>query len=124
MNDLTDYEDLILEMIDYFSEVQNKCQKLGIKDLILDPGFGFAKTALQSFKVLNHLEYFKTLGCPILVGLSRKSMIYRSLNLTADEALNGTTALNTLALFKGAGVLRVHDIKEAVEVVKLVNQLS
>lgn len=123
MKSLTDYEDIILEVTNYFSEVQARCQDLGIKDLILDPGFGFAKTADHSFLVLNHLEHFKILGCPILVGLSRKSMIYRSLNLTADEALNGTTALNTLALFKGAGILRVHDIREAVEVVKLVNQL-
>lgn len=124
MKSQTQYDDLMLHMTSYFSEVQQKCQVLGIRDLILDPGFGFAKTAEQSFQVLSHLEHFKIFEKPILVGLSRKSMIYRSLNLTADEALNGTTALNTLALFKGAGILRVHDIREAVEVVKLVNQLS
>lgn len=124
MKDLTEYDDLLLEVISYFSDVQNKCRALGVKDLIIDPGFGFAKTSEQSFHLLNNLERLQALESPILVGLSRKSMIYQSLNLTADEALNGTTALNTLALLKGAGVLRVHDIKEAVEVVKLVNQLS
>ena len=124
MKELTNYEDLIGEMMKYFSEVMDKSRKAGIKDLIIDPGFGFAKTIEQNFQLLNSLEHFQWLACPILVGLSRKSMIYRSLNLTADEALNGTTTLNTLALFKGASILRVHDIKEAVEVVKLVTRLS
>ncbi len=124
MKELTDYGDLITEIASYFSDTIEACKRHGINDLILDPGFGFAKTIEQNFHLLNHLEYFKQLEKPLLVGLSRKSMIYRSLNITAGESLNGTTTLNTLALFKGASILRVHDIKEAVEVVKLVNQLS
>ena len=124
MKELTDYEDLITEIASYFSDTIEACKNHGINDLILDPGFGFAKTIEQNFHLLNHLEYFKQLEKPMLVGLSRKSMIYRSLNITAGESLNGTTTLNTLALFKGARILRVHDIREAVEVVKLVNQLS
>lgn len=124
MKEHTHYEDLILEITSYFSDTIERCRQHGIHDLILDPGFGFAKTIEQNFHLLNHLDYFKQLEKPLLVGLSRKSMIYRSLNITADESLNGTTTLNTLALFKGASILRVHDIKEAVEVVKLVNRLS
>ncbi|MEQ9405452.1 MAG: dihydropteroate synthase [Cyclobacteriaceae bacterium] len=124
MMELTDYTDLIREITFYFSGIINQCNQLGIHDLILDPGFGFSKTREQNFHLLRHLEHFQILDKPILAGLSRKSMIYRSLNLTANEALNGTTTLNTLALFKGACILRVHDVKEAVEVVKLVNQLS
>ncbi|MEP1096687.1 MAG: dihydropteroate synthase [Cyclobacteriaceae bacterium] len=124
MKALTEYENLITEIAFYFSETINRCRLFGINDLILDPGFGFAKTVEQNFQLLSHLDYFTQLGKPILAGLSRKSMIYRTLNLTADASLNGTTSLNTIALFKGAGILRVHDIREAVEVVKLVNQLS
>ncbi len=124
MKDLTDYNDLISEVASYFSKTIEQCKIHGIHDLILDPGFGFAKTIEQNFHLLNHLDFFRQLEKPLLVGLSRKSMIYRSLNITAGESLNGTTTLNTLALFKGASILRVHDIKEAVEVVKLVNQLS
>ena len=97
---------------------------MGIKDVIIDPGFGFAKTAEQSFRLLNRLDHLKSLERPILVGVSRKSMIYRTLDITAEEALNGTTVLNTLALFKGAGILRVHDIREAAETVKLISQLN
>ncbi len=123
MKEMTQYDDLIKEMMFYFSSIQDRCKKLGIRDLIIDPGFGFAKTSEQNFFLLNRLEHFQRLECPILVGVSRKSMIYRLLGLTADEALNGTTALNTLALFKGASILRVHDVKEAVEVVKLMSQL-
>ena len=108
----------------YFSKVVRNCNQLGIKDVIIDPGFGFAKKASQSFELLKNLEYLEWLERPILIGLSRKSMIYRTLNLTADEALNGTTVLNTLALFKGASILRVHDIKEAVEAIKLLEQLK
>jgi len=124
MKDHTDYDDLITEIAFYFSETINRCKEFGINDLILDPGFGFAKTLEQSFLLLKHLDYFLQLEKPILAGLSRKSMIYRSLNLTADASLNGTTSLNTIALLKGASILRVHDVKEAVEVVKLVDQLS
>ncbi|MEM6829823.1 MAG: dihydropteroate synthase [Bacteroidota bacterium] len=120
----TDYDDLMKEMMSYFSQVIELSNQLGIKDLIIDPGFGFAKTIEQNYYLLNHLEHFRWLDRPILVGLSRKSMIYKPLNLTADKALNGTIALNTVALVKGAGILRVHDVKEAVETVKLMNQLG
>ena len=123
MQGLIEYDDLMGELMTYFSDVLHKCNSLGIKDVIVDPGFGFAKTIEQNFHLLNHLEYFRWLEKPILAGLSRKSMIYRSLNVTADVALNGTTALNTLALFKGASILRVHDIREAIEAVKLVSKL-
>lgn len=124
MKSKTSYEDLLKEVTGYFSEVLKKCVKLGIKDVIIDPGFGFAKTIEQSFSLLNQLDYLKILERPILAGLSRKSMIYRTLDLTAEQALNGTTSLNTLALFKGVSILRVHDIREAKEVVNLIKQLN
>ena len=124
MKDLVDYEDILIEVSAYFSAVLRNCNELGIKDVIIDPGFGFAKDASQSFHLLKNLEFFHRLERPILVGVSRKSMIYRTLDLTANEALNGTTVLNTLALFKGAGILRVHDIKEAKEAIKLVEQIT
>ena len=96
---------------------------MGINDIIADPGFGFAKTLEQNFELLNHLELFKRLEVPLLVGLSRKSMIYKTLGITPQEALNGTTTLNTIALLKGANILRVHDVKEAVQCVELVKNL-
>src|SRR5690606_12400806 len=91
----------------------------GVKDLVIDPGFGFAKKPKHSFELLSKLEQFQFLGLPILAGVSRKSMIYKTLGITAEEALNGTAVLNTVALMKGASILRVHDVKEAVEAVKL-----
>lgn len=124
MKELAEYEDLLKEVLFYFSEVLVRCSELGIKDVILDPGFGFAKDASHSFELLKRLDHFKHTGKPVLAGVSRKSMIYRTLNLTADEALNGTTVLNTVALLKGASILRVHDVKEAMEAIKLVNQLA
>ncbi|WP_420316695.1 dihydropteroate synthase [Ekhidna sp.] len=124
MKELTRYDDLLLEVVKYFSSVIHDCNQLGIKDVIIDPGFGFAKTAEQSFDLLNKLNHFHHLDRPLLVGVSRKSMIYRTLNLTAEEALNGTTVVNTVALLKGAQILRVHDVKEAVETIKLVSKLS
>lgn len=124
MKELTKYDDLLHEVVKYFSSVLHDCNRLGIKDVIIDPGFGFAKTAEQSFDLLNKLDHFHHLDRPVLVGISRKSMIYRTLNSTAEEALNGTTVLNTVALLKGAQILRVHDVKEAVEAIKLVNELS
>lgn len=124
MKDLSDYEDVVREVANYFSKVLRNCNDLGIKDVIIDPGFGFAKKAAQSFEMLRNLEYFQWLERPILVGVSRKSMIYRTLDLTAEEALNGTTVLNTLALFKGATILRVHDIREAVQAIKLLEELK
>jgi len=124
MKDQTSYEDILLEIMKYFSAVIHDCNQKGIKDVIIDPGFGFAKTAEQSFDLLKKLDHFHHLQRPMLVGVSRKSMIYRTLKLTAEEALNGTSVLNTIALIKGAQILRVHDVKEAVEAVKLVNQLK
>uniref|UniRef100_UPI004048F57D dihydropteroate synthase n=1 Tax=Flavobacterium sp. TaxID=239 RepID=UPI004048F57D len=120
MQQQTDYEDLLKEMILYFSKVVAKARQLGINDLIIDPGFGFAKTLAQNYELLQKLELLHVLELPILVGLSRKSMIYKALETSPEEALNGTTVLNTLALTKGAHILRVHDVKEAVETIKLV----
>ncbi len=124
MQGLAQYENITKEMLFYFSEKVAAARQLGINDLIIDPGFGFAKTVEQNFEVMNNLELFQMLELPILVGISRKSMIYKTLENNADEALNGTTVLNTIALQKGANILRVHDVKEAVEAVKLVSRLS
>jgi dihydropteroate synthase len=110
-------------MILYFSEKVAKARSLGINDLILDPGFGFAKTIEQNYEVLQKLELFQMLELPILAGVSRKSMIYKLLNINAQEALNGTIVLNTVALTKGAAILRVHDVKEAMECVTLFNKI-
>lgn len=120
----TEYDDVIKDVLFYFSERLAAARQLGIIDVIVDPGFGFAKTREQSFKLLNHLELFKTLEKPLLVGVSRKSMIYKTLETRPDNALNGTTVLNTITLQKGASILRVHDVKEAVECIKLVKSLS
>lgn len=119
MTTQTNYQNIIKELLFYFSERIAAARKAGIDDIVADPGFGFAKTREQSFTVLKHLELFKSLDLPILVGLSRKSMIYKTLETEAEFALNGTTALNSIALLKGANILRVHDVKEAVECVKL-----
>ena len=120
----TEYEDLINDIYLYFSERINKANEIGIEDLILDLGFGFSKTLEQNYKVLNKLKVFKNLNYPILSGLSRKSMIYKTLESTSGEALNGTTALNMLALINGTNILRVHDVKEAMECIKLFNMYS
>jgi dihydropteroate synthase len=124
MQSLTQYDDVVKEMLFYFSEKVNKARSLGINDLILDPGFGFAKTTDQNYEVLQKMELFNILELPVLAGVSRKSMIYKTLQTTAQEALNGTTVLNTIALAKGAKILRVHDVKEAVECVTLFNKIS
>ena len=118
------YDDLIKDLLFYFSEKVQKAQSKKINDLIIDPGFGFAKTTPQNYTLLNHLNLFQTLNSPILIGLSRKSMIYKILQSSPKEALNGTTALHTIALLKGVNILRVHDVKEAVECVKLVEALK
>jgi dihydropteroate synthase len=123
MQGLTNYQDITKEMLFYFSEKVAVARSYGINDLILDPGFGFAKTTVQNFEVVNNLELFQMLELPLLVGFSRKSMIYKTLGTTADFAQNGTTVLNTIALQKGANILRVHDVKEAIEVIKIVAQL-
>lgn len=124
MQSLTNYENIVKEMLLYFSEKGNKARSHGINDLIIDPGFGFAKTLEQNYEVLQNLELFQMLELPLLVGVSRKSMVYKPLGLTANEALNGTTVLNTIALTKGAQILRVHDVKEAVECVTLHNKIK
>jgi len=123
MQNQTNYEHLIKEMITYFSDKVNKARSLGINDLIIDPGFGFAKTTDQNYEILSNLELFKILGLPILAGVSRKSMIYKPLGVTSNDALNGTTVLNTIAISKGATIIRVHDVKEALECVKLCEKL-
>jgi dihydropteroate synthase len=124
MQNFTNYGDLLKEVIDYFILKTDSCKKAGIKDIILDPGFGFAKTIPQNFELLNKLEYLKILEKPLLIGLSRKGTIWKTLGITADEALNGTTVLNTISLMKGASILRVHDVKEANEAIRLVTELN
>jgi dihydropteroate synthase len=124
MHDQTNYEHIINEMITYFSGKISKARSLGINDLIIDPGFGFAKTLDQNYEILSNLELFKVLDLPILAGISRKSMIYKTLENTAEDALNGTTVLNTIAITKGAHIIRVHDVKEAMECVKLCGKLG
>lgn len=123
MQGQTDYQDILLEIMNYFSKKMKFCNKSGIKDVIIDPGIGFAKTLKQNYWILKNLAYFKTIQAPILVGLSRKSLIYNSLKIKPEEALNGTTALNMAALLKGANILRVHDVKEAKETVNLYKEL-
>ena len=123
MQQETNYSDLVPEIMAYFSEKVKQFRKLGIKDVIIDPGFGFAKTREQNFELLRNLSSFKQLGLPILVGVSRKSMIYKTLEISANEALNGTTALNMFALLQGADILRVHDVKEAKETIELAAQI-
>ena len=124
MKDLNQYEDLTQDVLQYFSEKIDLARQLGINDLIIDPGFGFSKNVIQNFELLSHLELFGNLNLPILSGLSRKSLIYKTFNTTPQEALNGTTVLNTVSLMKGAHILRVHDVKEAVECVKLIERLK
>jgi dihydropteroate synthase len=123
MQNETDYSDLISEVLSYFASKVEQFSKFGIKDVIIDPGFGFAKTSAQNFELLRQLNSLKRLGLPILAGISRKSMIYKTLDISANEALNGTTALNMVALLQGAAILRVHDVKEAKETIQLFEQL-
>ena len=124
MQSLAQYENVTKDVVFYFSEKIAQARSLGINDLIIDPGFGFAKTLEQNFEVMNNLELFQMLDLPILVGISRKSMIYKTLDTSAEFALNGTTVLNTIALQKGSNILRVHDVKEAIECVKLHQSLN
>ncbi len=111
------------EVLDYFITKEQECRQAGIVDLIVDPGFGFSKTIAQNFDILKNLEVFSILQKPILLGVSRKSSIYKTLGITPEEALNGSTVLHTVGLLKGASILRVHDVKEAVEAVKLTQHL-
>ena len=113
------YDDLMEDVVLYFSERINRLHDMGVCDIIIDPGFGFAKTMEHNYQLMAHLEELHELGKPLLVGISRKSMIYNLFGTTAHEALNGTTALNTIALIKGANILRVHDVKPCVEAVKI-----
>ncbi|WP_405381002.1 dihydropteroate synthase [Maribacter sp. LLG6340-A2] len=124
MQQHTTYTDLVKDVLSFFSERLDIAKSLGIKDIIIDPGFGFAKNISQNFELLNHLELLQITEHPILAGLSRKSMIYKTLNTKADQALNGTTALHMVCLQKGAKILRVHDVKEAWECIKLYEQLN
>ncbi len=119
MKEQTNYDDLLKDIFFYFSKIISESRDKKINDLIIDPGFGFAKTVDQNFQLLKHLDLFKNLKRPILVGISRKSMIYRTLDTDAKKSLNGTTALNMIALNQGANILRVHDVKEAMECVRL-----
>ncbi|WP_298154064.1 dihydropteroate synthase [Flavobacterium sp.] len=119
MQQLAQYDNIVTEMVFYFSEKVNEARRFGINDLIIDPGFGFAKTLEQNYEVMQKAQLFQVLQLPILIGISRKSMIYKALETSSKDSLNGTTVLNTIALTKGANILRVHDVKEAVECVKL-----
>jgi len=124
MQKMTSYDDIVKEILFYFSEKVARARSFGINDLIIDPGFGFAKTLDQNYEVLQKMELFEILELPLLAGFSRKSMIYKTLQSSAEEALNGTTVLNTVALTKGAKILRVHDVKEAMECVALFNKID
>jgi dihydropteroate synthase len=118
------YEDVVIEILDFFIREMGKLRELGIHDIILDPGFGFGKTLAHNYELLKGMQVFQILEAPVLAGLSRKSMITRLLGVNPSEALNGTTALHMAALQNGAKILRVHDVKEAVEVVKIFQQLN
>lgn len=118
------YDNLLKEVFFYFSRKVQQLRDLGAKDIILDPGFGFGKTLEHNYELMNHLEEFRVFELPLLVGISRKSMIYKLLDSTPQEALNGTTVLDTIALMKGADILRVHDVKAAVETVKIVEKMK
>ena len=122
MQQKTNYDDVVKEVLDYFIEKIAACTAAGIKDVIIDPGFGFAKTIQHNFMLLKNLQAFQMLNKPILAGLSRKGTIYKTLGITVEEALNGTTVLNTLAFLNGAAIVRVHDVKEAKEIITLLDR--
>ncbi|MCD8178416.1 MAG: dihydropteroate synthase [Tannerellaceae bacterium] len=124
MQQYTDYEHLLVDIRKYFAEKIEKLRLLGVNDIIIDPGYGFSKTLEQNYSLLGNLKEFRIFDLPLLVGISRKAMIYKLLDSTPQESLNGTTVLNTFALLNGADILRVHDVKEAVEAIKLVNKLK
>jgi dihydropteroate synthase len=119
MQGMTDYKDVTLDVLDFFIRRKTECIRLGLKDIILDPGFGFAKTTDQNFLLLKNLKLFRMADLPLLVGLSRKASIYKTLNIKPEDSLNGTTVMHTLALQGGAQILRAHDVKEAVEAIRL-----
>lgn len=124
MQQFTRYDNFIQDILYYFSERISKLNLLGVNDIIIDPGFGFSKTTDQNYQLMAYLKYFDIFDAPILVGISRKSMIYKLLGCTPQESLNGTSVLNTVALLSGASILRVHDVKEAMECVKIVEKIS
>jgi len=124
MQQKTNYDDVVKEVLDYFIEKITACTTAGIKDVIIDPGFGFAKTIQHNFTLLKNLQAFQMLNKPILAGLSRKGTIYKTLGITVEEALNGTTVLNTLAFLNGAAIVRVHDVKEAKEIITLLDSYT
>ena len=119
MQQESNYENVTREVFDFFVRKKEECRKAGIHDLIIDPGIGFAKTINHNFELLRNLNVFKMLEAPVMIGVSRKSSVYKSLGVTPEDALNGTTVLNTIALMNGANILRVHDVKAAKEAVKL-----
>ncbi len=118
------YENVTKEILDFLIKQVDKLHKAGVSDVIVDPGFGFGKTITHNFELLRNLSVFRMLGCPVLMGMSRKSTIYKTLGITAEEALNGTTIINTIGLMNGVSILRVHDVKEAMEAVKLLQAYS
>jgi dihydropteroate synthase len=124
MQKLADYKNVVNQVMEYFVERITACKNAGIKDVIIDPGFGFAKMIQHNFQLLRSLEAFSIFNKPVLLGVSRKSTIYKTLNTTADEALNGTTVLHTIGLQKGASILRVHDVKPAMECIRLLNAMN
>ncbi|HOM90800.1 MAG TPA: dihydropteroate synthase [Bacteroidia bacterium] len=124
MQDNPVYDDVLKEIIDFFSKQLSLCRKVGITDILIDPGFGFGKTIAHNFELLAKLNLLKIVGLPIVAGLSRKGMIWKTLDVSPAEALNGTTALNMVALMNGARILRVHDVKEAMQCIKLFNKLD
>lgn len=124
MQELTQYKDLVQDIFYYFSEKVAQLNHLGVNDIIIDPGFGFSKTVDQNYELMASLRGFSIFDLPLLVGISRKSMIYKLLDTSPTESLNGTTALNTFALLNGANILRVHDVKEAVEAVRITRKLD
>ena len=124
MQRMTNYDNFIQDILYYFSEKRAKLSLLGVNDVIIDPGFGFSKSVSQNYELMAYLKYFHIFEEPILVGVSRKSMIYKLLDISPEESLNGTTVLNTVSLLSGANILRVHDVKEAVECVKIISELT
>lgn len=124
MQQQTDYEDVTADLLKYFSKKLERLFRLGVNDVILDPGFGFSKTLTQNYELMQHLGDFRIFDLPLLVGVSRKSMIYKLLETTPEESLNGTTVLHTYALLQGADILRVHDVRAAKEAIRIVQQLK
>jgi dihydropteroate synthase len=118
------YDDIVADILKYFGERIFRLRTAGVRDIIIDPGFGFAKTAAHNFELMRRLDDLQVTGLPLLAGISRKSMIWKTLEITSDDALNGTTVMHAIALFKGADILRVHDVKEAMQVVRLIAKLK